>query len=195
MEPPRKLWKNATGHRRGIVVDDMTPIEAPTHYRRPPKSIARPESSASSPKIRGSSRHDSTPAVPPASSAQIPLPAASSPPQVDSHYQRSHRLNEDDSDEGEVRGDSAESDEQKYLITTEDGDVVSVADSPEARKRRQNTIAARRSRQRKLEYVRTLEIQVAELEKERDELKARSEKAEEKVQWLKEMLMDGRSAT
>jgi hypothetical protein len=46
-----------------------------------------------------------------------------------------------------------------------------------------------------LEYVRTLEIQVAELEKERDELKARSEKAEEKVQWLKEMLMDGRSAT
>ncbi|KAF8337492.1 uncharacterized protein EI90DRAFT_3043162 [Cantharellus anzutake] len=46
----------------------------------------------------------------------------------------------------------------------------------------------------KLEYVRTLEGQVADLEKERDDFKARCDKAEEKIQWLKEMLMDGRGA-
>ncbi len=185
MVPPRKLWKNATGHRRGIVVDDMTPIDAPTHYRRPPISISQSETSM----------RDTTPLATPKSSPLSPLPTAPPPLPMESHGSKSPGFYEDDSDDGKVRGGSVDSEDPKYLVTLEDGNVVSVADSPDARKRRQNTIAARRSRQRKLDYVRSLETQVAELEKERDELKARSEKAEEKVQWLKEMLMDGRGAS
>ncbi|KAG9049042.1 hypothetical protein FS837_011421 [Tulasnella sp. UAMH 9824] len=45
-------------------------------------------------------------------------------------------------------------------------------------KRRQNTLAARRSRQRKLDYVRNLEELVAALTRERDSWKARAEGAE-----------------
>ncbi|KAG9013510.1 hypothetical protein FRB94_002104 [Tulasnella sp. JGI-2019a] len=45
-------------------------------------------------------------------------------------------------------------------------------------KRRQNTLAARRSRQRKLDYVRNLEELLAAMTKERNLWKARAEKAE-----------------
>ncbi|KAG8873399.1 hypothetical protein FRB97_006757 [Tulasnella sp. 331] len=45
-------------------------------------------------------------------------------------------------------------------------------------KRRQNTLAARRSRQRKLDYVRNLEELLAAMTKERNMWKARAEKAE-----------------
>jgi len=45
-------------------------------------------------------------------------------------------------------------------------------------KRRQNTLAARRSRQRKLDYVRNLEELLAAMTKERNMWKVRAEKAE-----------------
>ncbi|KAF8313962.1 uncharacterized protein EI90DRAFT_3091092 [Cantharellus anzutake] len=193
LEPPKKLWKHATGHRRGILVDDMTPLEAPTHYRRPPKSIARPETPLNSRKGPRSAR-DTGITADPRNSGAPPSQIASSMMHLDNRSPDSAQLNDDALSDGDIRGLSVESDGQKYLITTEEGNVISVADSPDARKRRQNTIAARRSRQRKLEYVRTLESQVADLEKERDDFKARCDKAEEKIQWLKEMLMDGRGA-
>lgn len=53
----------------------------------------------------------------------------------------------------------------------------SLEDAIEA-KRRQNTVAARRSRMRKLEYVRELEGRVEDLQRERDEAIARAERAE-----------------
>lgn len=47
--------------------------------------------------------------------------------------------------------------------------------------RRRNTLAARKSRQRKLEHVRGLEELVERLQVERDEYKARAEEAESKL--------------
>ncbi|KAF8305197.1 hypothetical protein DL93DRAFT_2033401, partial [Clavulina sp. PMI_390] len=55
-------------------------------------------------------------------------------------------------------------------------------------KRRQNTIAARRSRQRKLEHVRALEGQVDVLTRERDDLRARVSQLEDRVAFLKEIV-------
>ncbi|KAF8334633.1 uncharacterized protein EI90DRAFT_3049613 [Cantharellus anzutake] len=189
MEPPRKSRKHATGHRRGISVDNMVPVDAATHYRRPPQSMERYKGSDLAPQngVNSTSDFGSTPRPQQNATAHLQAPLRSQLPQ---HSQ----LNGDDSDSGEFRSCSAESDDQKYLITAEDGTVISVADSPEARKRRQNTVAARRSRQRKLEYVRSLETQLAELKNEREGLISRYQKAEERVEWLKEMLMDGRSA-
>lgn len=57
------------------------------------------------------------------------------------------------------------------------GEGGSLEDAIEA-KRRQNTVAARRSRMRKLEYVRELETRVEDLQRERDEAIARAERAE-----------------
>ncbi|KAF8313960.1 uncharacterized protein EI90DRAFT_3091077 [Cantharellus anzutake] len=186
---PRKFWKSATGHRRGITISEMIPITAPTNYRRPPASISRPHTSVSPsavrrgrPTARGvGTEAPSSPAT--GQSSLSPIRDTQSPPSPE-------RGREELEEEEYSREGSADSD--AYLITTEDGRVVSIADSPAARKRRQNTIAARRSRQRKLEYVRMLERKVEDLEKERDDLKARCEKAEEKVQWLREMIVEGR---
>ncbi|KAF9504311.1 hypothetical protein BS47DRAFT_1249877, partial [Hydnum rufescens UP504] len=55
-------------------------------------------------------------------------------------------------------------------------------------KRRQNTIAARRSRQRKLQYVRDLESRVQSLAAERDALITKIEKLEERNEIFKELL-------
>ncbi|KAF8321069.1 uncharacterized protein EI90DRAFT_3020335 [Cantharellus anzutake] len=178
VEPSRKLRKEATGYSPNSV-NSMTLINTPTHYIPPPKPFTHKGSSLT-PQKRGSITSDID---------SYPLQA-----QTPSLLPQHNQLYEGDSDDRMVRGGSVESDDQQYLITAEDGSIVPAADSPEARKRRLNTIAARRSRQRKLEYVRSLEAQVAELQKERDELRARCRRGEEKVQWLKEMLMDGRGA-
>jgi len=61
-------------------------------------------------------------------------------------------------------------------------------EDPVALKRRQNTIAARRSRQRKLEHVRSLEKQVDGLTRERDELRSRVARLEDRVAFLKEIV-------
>lgn len=64
----------------------------------------------------------------------------------------------------------------------------SLVEDPVALKRRQNTIAARRSRQRKLEHVRSLEKQVDGLTRERDELRSRVARLEDRVAFLKEIV-------
>jgi hypothetical protein len=64
----------------------------------------------------------------------------------------------------------------------------SLTEDPVALKRRQNTIAARRSRQRKLEHVRSLEKQVDGLTRERDELRSRVARLEDRVAFLKEIV-------
>ncbi|KAF8334593.1 uncharacterized protein EI90DRAFT_3049442 [Cantharellus anzutake] len=156
IEPPRKSWKHATGIRRGIRVDNMISVDAPTHYQRPPGSVAPYNTSTWALPKGGSPTSDTHSAPRLHRSALSPLQL----PQDSRLY--------DDSLDDEVGLGSAESDDQKYLITAEDGELVSVADSPEACKRRQNTVAARQSRQRKLEYVRLLETQVAEFQSERD---------------------------
>src|SRR5258708_26896801 len=187
---PRKFWKSATGHRRGIMVSGMISIAAPTNYRRPPASIIRPHTSApptASKKANAAARSVSGDAA--STSAAVQSSSPSPARQTESPLSPEEKK-EDVEDEEYARDDSVDSD--GYLVTTEDGRVVSIADSPAARKRRQNTIAARRSRQRKLEYVRTLEMKVEDLEKERDELRTRCGKAEEKVQWLREMIVAGR---
>ncbi len=62
---------------------------------------------------------------------------------------------------------------------------------PIALKRRQNTVAARRTRQRKLEHVRSLEAEVVALRGERDALKERCGVLEERVGFLKGMVVGG----
>jgi hypothetical protein len=59
------------------------------------------------------------------------------------------------------------------------GEGIDWKDAIEA-KRRQNTIAARKSRQRKLEYVRNLEQLVTRLQNENEALRERAEAAEER---------------
>jgi len=68
---------------------------------------------------------------------------------------------------------------------------TSLTEDPLALKRRQNTIAARRSRQRKLEHVRSLEKQVDNLTRERDELRSRVARLEDRVAFLKEIVAGG----
>lgn len=68
---------------------------------------------------------------------------------------------------------------------------LSTGEDPLALKRRQNTIAARRSRQRKLEHVRSLEDQVSGLTRERDELRSRVARLEDRVTFLKEIVAGG----
>jgi len=76
----------------------------------------------------------------------------------------------------------------------DDGDsMVRAEEDPAAAKRRQNTVAARRSRQRKLEHVRTLEAKVQALTGERDELKVKCSRLEDRVAFLKEMIVNGKS--
>lgn len=60
---------------------------------------------------------------------------------------------------------------------------------PLALKRRQNTVAARRSRQRKLEHVRALEAEVVQLRGERDALRERCGVLEERVGFLRGMVV------
>ena len=55
-------------------------------------------------------------------------------------------------------------------------------------KRRQNTIASRKFRQRKLKYVESLEQQVEELTRETNELKRAAASLEERVFLLREMI-------
>ncbi|KAF9504314.1 hypothetical protein BS47DRAFT_1355370 [Hydnum rufescens UP504] len=77
----------------------------------------------------------------------------------------------------------------------ESGTGVRVEEDPAAAKRRQNTVAARRSRQRKLEHVRNLESKVQELTGERDELKVKCSRLEDRVAFLKEMIVNGKAGS
>ena len=59
-------------------------------------------------------------------------------------------------------------------------------------KRLQNTIAARKSRERKIQHVNQLEQRVEELKKERDALQERSSRLEERVTIMEEIIYPGR---
>ena len=174
-DPPRKKkWKAPTGHRRGLSVTEMVPLDAPTRPRRRPYNDPHTVPAT----------HGAVHAADRAAEATSPMSASStvsadspftSPmphlPRVSVSVARS--VGSDD-----LSGDDLDMEEAKGL------DSADLA----AEKRRQNTIAARRSRQRKLQYVRDLELRVQSLASERDALAARIEKLEERNEIFRELL-------
>lgn len=72
------------------------------------------------------------------------------------------------------------------------GSITPPSDPQAAAKRRQNTIAARKSRERKTRYVNELEDQVEGLSRERDVLKAAVASLEERVVLMSEVLYPDR---
>jgi Basic region leucine zipper len=169
--PPRKKkWKAPTGHRRGLSVTEMVPLDAPTRPRRRPYNDAPPIPVIHS-AAHGASGATSPMSVSSAISADSPL---GSPIQQPPRASMLHSI-EDDSSEDELAADTEEGNDLTHPSTA-------------AEKRRQNTIAARRSRQRKLQYVRDLESRVQSLAAERDTLLAKIEKLEERNEIFKELL-------
>lgn len=214
-----KQWKTPTGHRRGITVKEMLPLDAPTQPRR--RSVttngggSRPTSSSGVP-------YPQSPPAPPSmlgTEEQIhgtlrvvkrPLTSSSAAESISPAHSSALSLDLDlevpDYDSPDVLGmpttrpmmhsthptQPVPLPMQRNTVTTGTSDSPamdpSLVEDPVALKRRQNTIAARRSRQRKLEHVRSLEKQVDGLTRERDELRSRVARLEDRVAFLKEIV-------
>lgn len=221
-------WKTPTGHRRGITVKEMLPLEAPTQPRRRSSisangSTSRPGSSQGMPTTRSPAPTYAYP------EQSIDVPRPSKRPRTSSSFADSQsaspahssalsldgEMNDRDSEHGRSpaianatvshsstshlsrRAPPPRINSQSSMMATELSPEPMNSPSPEdplAVKRRQNTIAARRSRQRKLEHVRSLEKQVEMLTKERDDLKSRVNRLEDRVGFLKEIVGGGTSA-
>lgn len=229
-----KPWKTPTGHRRGITVKELLPLEAPTQPKKKCKtplgsqSTAAPSSSStttivlSRPRLppsdftpnERSSREESA-----SNSRGTKRPRASSSAAESVSPAHSSALSlEFDQDNAEygggptsaapsgsqpkhpARSSYAPTHSRDHYASQPAGDQSDSAlsldpstlnDDPISLKRRQNTIAARRSRQRKLEHVRSLERQVEDLTGERDELRTRVARLEDRVAFLKEIVAGG----
>ncbi|KAJ6113557.1 hypothetical protein N7523_006874 [Penicillium sp. IBT 18751x] len=72
--------------------------------------------------------------------------------------------------------------------TSQGDDVLGRVDSSRVEKRRLNTLAARRCRQRRLDRVKSLEDELEAMRKERDELRLRCSKLEGETEALKGLL-------
>lgn len=227
-----KQWKTPTGHRRGITVQEMLPLEAPTQLRRrgstsnsgpsrPTSSSGQPQSPTASysherthehpdnsSKQSGPSKPAKRPrtassfaeSVSPAHSSALSLelepegnsefgsPAMAHMPSGGPSYPVHHPATASQpAPRGHSKQPGGRSDPSPDPLDSPGNE------DPLALKRRQNTIAARRSRQRKLEHVRSLEKQVEGLTRERDELKGRVARLEDRVSFLKEIVAGGGS--
>ena len=213
-----KQWKTPTGHRRGITVKEMLPLDAPTQPRR--RSIPA-NGTGSRPTTSSGVPHPQSPSAPfsflgqeeqthgtlrpikrPRTSSSIaeslsPAHSSALSLELDPEYgspdlqststilppvQNTHLLQ---SAQPFVQRSNARPGTSDSPASTVD---PSMMEDPVALKRRQNTIAARRSRQRKLEHVRSLEKQVDGLTRERDELRSRVARLEDRVAFLKEIV-------
>lgn len=222
---PSKQWKTPTGHRRGITVREMLPLEAPTQLRkrgtpstggagsRPGSSSGPPTqsppnfysndhtedqafapSSTGRPAKRRRRSVSVADSVSPAQSSNLSLELEAeeygSPAMSTSHSAPSNTTQHQptSSSQSGLRASSVKS--SAGGPDPAPGEL-SNGEDPLALKRRQNTIAARRSRQRKLEHVRALEDQVSGLTRERDELRSRVARLEDRVTFLKEIVAGG----
>lgn len=155
-----------TGYRRHLQPTDLTPLDAPTQKRNyaVPSVTSRKEyppsvtKSLTSPSPRGSKR----------TSAAAGLPTRDDAEQMD-------------------RGGSAE---QMDRGGSSGSDQIDTDDLKQAieEKRRANTIAARKSRLRKAEFLSGLQLQIKELEAENDQLRQRAETAEQRAEIAEQQL-------
>jgi len=169
-----------TGHRRNITSASLVPLDAPTQIRNylTPSSTSKKDTPsafvARKNKLKAkaaSLRSSATPTAP--SGRKRSLDDAGFAESIDSNdifnavndYADSKRSAQDDG--GDTMDTNAE-------IASESNSLLSAIEA----KRRQNTLAARRSRQRKLDYVRNLEELLGVMTRERDHWKDRAEQAE-----------------
>ncbi|KAG8934101.1 hypothetical protein FRC02_010584 [Tulasnella sp. 418] len=142
-----------TGHRRNITSASLVPLDAPTQVRHylTPSSTSKKE----------------TP------SAFIARKNKLKAKEATLRSKKRSRDGEDDGHDEVIERDELINPDTED-VSTEQTSLLSAIEA----KRRQNTLAARRSRQRKLDYVRNLEELLGVLTRERDEWKERAEKAE-----------------
>lgn len=72
--------------------------------------------------------------------------------------------------------------------TSQGDEVLNRVDPSRVEKRRMNTLAARRCRQRRVDRMKTLEDELASMRRERDELKLRVSKLEGETDALRGLL-------
>lgn len=151
--------RKPTGHRKNLSPSALLPVDAPTQPRsyRGPSATSRKDvpafaiASSSSAHARGASA---------APSSSTPTAAASSTP---SKKRKAAAADLDDFDEDEELGELDAHGKIKPRM----------GESEIEAKRRQNTLAARRSRHRKLAYVRELEEKVVTLMRENESMHER----------------------
>ncbi|KAF8523287.1 hypothetical protein BU17DRAFT_43928 [Hysterangium stoloniferum] len=139
----------------------------------PSTSSAVPQSSRVTKTIPTGTRRNITP------SALVPLDAPTQPRQYVTPSVTSRKVIPAAFIKGKKRSHSEipDDDEEEVDISHLDPNTKEAIEA----KRRQNTLAARRSRQRKLEHVRELEETVQNLTQDRDEWMQRAYQAEEKL--------------
>lgn len=155
-----------TGYRRNLTPNDLMPLEAPTQKRNymfqsPTSRKELPPSVTRTfhPSPRGEKR----------SSLQAGLPTRAE-------------------SEGRDQASSAGSDEGQKPDTGDNGstdeDTKALKDHVE-QKRRANTIAARKSRRRKVEFIEGLQVQIQTVSSERDALRDENQELKEQINQLR----------
>ncbi|KAG8952941.1 hypothetical protein FRC04_003393 [Tulasnella sp. 424] len=172
-----------TGHRRNITSASLVPLDAPTQIRNylTPSSTSKKEIPSAFVARRNKLK---------AKEAAVTKPPAPGPSTAGRKRTRDEaggdevdQLQDDDTPMSGGNNNAASPSTTPSSPTggpvpaelaSESSSLLSAIEA----KRRQNTLAARRSRQRKLDYVRNLEELVSALTRERDSWKARAEGAE-----------------
>jgi hypothetical protein len=177
-----------TGHRKNLTPASLLPVEAPTQTRmyKGPSATSRKEVPAFA--IVGGTPKAATSVLLPAGTSASAATKKRKLSEKKKYADEEDEESEGESDEDEYAGPSSSSNHSKKrktasatttttTTTDADGTVTLMPVSEIEAKRRQNTLAARRSRHRKLAYVRDLEETVQRLMRENEELRARVERS------------------
>lgn len=173
-----------TGHRRNITSASLVPLDAPTQIRNylTPSSTSKKEIPSAFVARRNKLKAKE------AAVAKVSPPGPSTAGRKRTRDEAGgdevDQLQDDDTPMGNSANAAASPSTTPSSPTNGGPGAAELASESSSllsaieAKRRQNTLAARRSRQRKLDYVRNLEELVAALTRERDSWKARAEGAE-----------------
>ncbi|KAG8906459.1 hypothetical protein FRC01_008012 [Tulasnella sp. 417] len=175
-----------TGHRRNITSASLVPLDAPTQIRNylTPSSTSKKEIPSAF--VARRNKLKAKEAAISKTSGPGPSTAGRKRTRDEAGGDEVDQLQDDDTPMGNSANAAASPSTTPSSPTNTGGGGVTAELASESSsllsaieaKRRQNTLAARRSRQRKLDYVRNLEELVAALTRERDSWKARAEGAE-----------------
>ncbi|KAG8896656.1 hypothetical protein FRB99_008769 [Tulasnella sp. 403] len=178
-----------TGHRRNITSASLVPLDAPTQIRNylTPSSTSKKEipsafvARRNKLKAKEVAVFTKAPAAPTTAGRKRTREEAGLKTEPNDDNEHIDELQDDDTPINASPSNSSvqnsNSSNNASPISELENESSSLLSAIEA-KRRQNTLAARRSRQRKLDYVRNLEELVAALTRERDSWKTRAESAE-----------------
>lgn len=172
-----------TGHRRNITSASLVPLDAPTQIRNylTPSSTSKKEIPSAF--VARRNKLKAKEAAITKTSTPGPSTAGRKRTREDAGVDEVDQLQDDDTPMSNNNAAASPSTTPSSPtnnpaptaeLASESSSLLSAIEA----KRRQNTLAARRSRQRKLDYVRNLEELVSALTRERDSWKARAEGAE-----------------